>query len=179
VKRFLQDNVKLVIVAVVCLSFGMAAPAVAARTVAFATNAHKVDGKHAVSSAATVDARKGKLVATSFRTGRLPGNIVDTVPNSLKLGGKPAISYIHDVTVVNGAPVTIVGTAGATQFGTASVTCPTGIVLSGNYKQIDGQPSVDVYRTAISADGRTFSADGKNVSGVANRTFSVFAVCAG
>jgi hypothetical protein len=28
-------------------------------------------------------------------------------------------------------------------------------------------------------DGKTFSADGKNVSGVANRTFSVFAVCAG
>lgn len=42
----------------------------------FANNADKVDGKHAVGSGASVNNRKGKLVATNRNTGRLPNNII-------------------------------------------------------------------------------------------------------
>ncbi len=52
-----------------------------------ATNAHKVDGKHAVSSGASVKARKGKLVATNPKTGQLPFNIIAKSPDSNRLGG--------------------------------------------------------------------------------------------
>ena len=52
-----------------------------------ARNAHKVDGKHAVGAAATPKQRKGKLVATSPKTGRLPDNIIATAPDSALLGG--------------------------------------------------------------------------------------------
>lgn len=45
-----------------------------------AKNADKVDGKHAVSAGATVAQRKGKLVATNPKTGRLPHNIVAISP---------------------------------------------------------------------------------------------------
>lgn len=45
-----------------------------------AQNAHKVDGKHAVGAGATVKQRRGKLVATDPKTGRLPRNIVAISP---------------------------------------------------------------------------------------------------
>src|SRR5688572_10474172 len=45
-----------------------------------AKNADKVDGKHAVSAKAPVKQRKGKLVATDSKTGRLPANIVPISP---------------------------------------------------------------------------------------------------
>ena len=45
-----------------------------------AKNADKVDGKHAVSAKAPVKQRKGKLVATDSRTGKLPANIVPISP---------------------------------------------------------------------------------------------------
>lgn len=54
---------------------------------AIVPNADKVDGIDAVKSTATVKARKGKLVATSPKTGRLPNNIIATAPNAAKLGG--------------------------------------------------------------------------------------------
>lgn len=59
----------------------------------FAHNADKVDGKHAVGSGATVSARKGKLVATSAKTGRLPNNIIAQAPNATKLQGKTAAEF--------------------------------------------------------------------------------------
>jgi hypothetical protein len=176
VKRFLKDNAKLIVVAVVCLSFGFATPALAARTVAFAANSHKVDGKHAVSAGASVSARKGKLVATSRRSGRLPSNIIAKAPDSALLGGRPAASYIHDVAVMEG-PRTVL--TRAKRFGRASVTCPTGVVLSGGFKPVGASPRVTPFRTLISADGKTFSADGQKTPGTATATFSVFAVCAG
>jgi hypothetical protein len=45
-----------------------------------AKNADKVDGKHAVGAKVTVDKRKGKLVATDPKTGKLPRNIVAISP---------------------------------------------------------------------------------------------------
>jgi len=45
-----------------------------------ARNADKVDGKHAVSAKAPVKQRKGKLVATDPKTGKLPANIVPISP---------------------------------------------------------------------------------------------------
>jgi hypothetical protein len=52
-----------------------------------AKNAHKVDGKHAVGSGASVQQRKGKLVATNPKTGRLPDNIIASAPDADRLGG--------------------------------------------------------------------------------------------
>ncbi|MGH3011514.1 MAG: hypothetical protein ACRDMY_06710 [Gaiellaceae bacterium] len=53
---------------------GTTGPAVAhgVRHALFAHSADKVDGKHAVASSASVANRRGKLVATSGTTGRLP-----------------------------------------------------------------------------------------------------------
>ncbi|MDP2774034.1 MAG: hypothetical protein Q8O61_10810 [Nocardioides sp.] len=51
-----------------------------------AKNAHKVDGKHAVSAGAPVAKRKGKLVATNA-AGRLPNNIIAKAPDAARLGG--------------------------------------------------------------------------------------------
>jgi hypothetical protein len=45
-----------------------------------AKNADKVDGKHAVAAKAPVKQRKGKLVATDPKTGKLPRNIVAISP---------------------------------------------------------------------------------------------------
>jgi hypothetical protein len=45
-----------------------------------AKNADKVDGKHAVSAKTPVKQRKGKLVATDPKTGKLPANIVPISP---------------------------------------------------------------------------------------------------
>jgi hypothetical protein len=60
----------------VCAVFA-AGPTVAQAAVD-AVNADTVDGKHAVGAGASVSARKGKLVATSGASGRLPSNIIDT-----------------------------------------------------------------------------------------------------
>jgi hypothetical protein len=84
-----RENTKLILVALFCLVVGFGAvPAVAA-----VINADTVDGKSAVGSGATVTQRKGKLVATSPTTGRLPNNIIATAPDSAKLGGAPAAHY--------------------------------------------------------------------------------------
>jgi hypothetical protein len=48
----------------------------------FAHNSDRVDGRHAVGALATTDRRKGKLVATSRRTGLLPNNIIAKAPRS-------------------------------------------------------------------------------------------------
>jgi hypothetical protein len=78
--------------------------------------------------------------------------------------------------LVEGAVATIAAVNG---FGTATVTCPAGErVLSGNYDQIDGVPSITVFRTRIINAGTTFLADGQNTSVATDREFSVFAICA-
>ncbi len=58
-----------------------------------ATNADKVDGKHAVNADATVTARKGKLVATSPTTGRLPNNIIAKAPDADRLDGRDHTAF--------------------------------------------------------------------------------------
>ena len=85
---FTRENLKLSVVAAVCLLIGLGGPAVAAQVRAtFADNAGAVDGFSAVGAGATVTQRKGKLVATNATTGRLPDNIIATAPNAAKLGG--------------------------------------------------------------------------------------------
>jgi hypothetical protein len=71
----------------------MAGPAVARTIADFAENSDKVDGKHAVGSSSTIAARKGKLVATSRKTGRLPNNIIKKAPDAARLGGKRPRAY--------------------------------------------------------------------------------------
>ena len=84
--------------AALIMSAGIAGgPAVAG---AIASNSDKVDGKHAVGSGASINQRKGKLVATSPRTGRLPNNIIGRAPDSARLGGKSA-SYFQKASSVN------------------------------------------------------------------------------
>ena len=50
-------------------------------------NADTVDGRDAVGVNASIDARKGKLVATSPSTGLLPNNIISKAPNADRLDG--------------------------------------------------------------------------------------------
>lgn len=89
---FSRENVKLLAVATVCILVSIGGP-VAARATYDAMNAHKVDGKHAVGAGASIAQRKGKLVATSGTTGRLPNNIIAVAPDSAKLGGKLPAAY--------------------------------------------------------------------------------------
>ena len=56
-------------------------------------NSDTVDGFHAVKAGSTVDQRKGKLVATSPKTGLLPNNIIKTARDSRLLAGKPPSHY--------------------------------------------------------------------------------------
>ena len=110
----------------VVLSFGGGAVAKATYD---ARNAHKVDGKHAVGAHSTIENRKGKLVATDTKTGRLPSDIVTNVGNSARLGGythkqisaiaiPPQGIGVNGVATVglNGAQLTPTGT-GAIRFG--------------------------------------------------------------
>ena len=60
----------------------------------FAHNADKVDGKHAVGASATVQGRKGKLVATSPASGQLPNNIIQQAPDSDLLDGLDSTSFL-------------------------------------------------------------------------------------
>lgn len=80
----LARDLRTVVVAVVAASAVSGPAAVAAVYVA---NADKVDNKHAVGAGATVDSRKGKLVATSPTTGRLPNNIIARAPDADRLDG--------------------------------------------------------------------------------------------
>ena len=57
-------------------------------TAAQGVNADTVDGFHAVGFSAPADKRKGKLVATSPKTGRFPITSIPVVLNSKKLAGK-------------------------------------------------------------------------------------------
>lgn len=75
------------VVVVVASMVAATAPAASAARVD-ASNADRVDGRHAVGAGARVAARKGKLVATNAKTGRLPNNIIARAPNSARLAGR-------------------------------------------------------------------------------------------
>lgn len=83
-------------VALVIATAGVGGPAIAR---AIVPNADKVDGKHAVGSGATVAARKGKLVATSPTTGRLPNNIIAKALDADKLDGIDSGTFATDAEV--------------------------------------------------------------------------------
>jgi hypothetical protein len=115
--------------------------------IAKALNADTVDHKHAVGAGASVKARKGKLVATDKRTGRLPDNIIGTAPKALtakvadsadsaadaaKLAGQPATAYltkaeVNQVVGLGGAPT--LPAAGVTTSSTSVTTTKPGRLL--------------------------------------------------
>jgi len=84
----LNRQISVFLAALLGVLVGSVGPGVA-RAAYDAVNADKVDGKHAVSSGATVNQRKGKLVATSPTTGLLPNNIIAKAPDAAKLNGYP------------------------------------------------------------------------------------------
>ncbi|CAN5735416.1 hypothetical protein BH20ACT23_BH20ACT23_16350 [soil metagenome] len=80
-----KRDLRTVVIAVVAAAVtGLAIPAVSA--VVRATNADKVDGRHAVGSGATQTERARKLVATG-KNGKLPNTIIAKAPNANKLDG--------------------------------------------------------------------------------------------
>jgi len=76
-QRFLREHGKTMVVAMITAAVTASAPTIAATVADYAKNADKVDGKHAVGAGASVENRKGKLVATRGTTGKLPTNILD------------------------------------------------------------------------------------------------------
>jgi hypothetical protein len=92
-------DVKTVVVAMATAAVTAAAPAAASAVVDMARNSDKVDGKHAVAASASVRTRKGKLVATSPTTGRLPNNIIAEAPDAARLAGVPASRYVLGTTL--------------------------------------------------------------------------------
>lgn len=91
---FRRDNVRLVAVATAFAAIGLSAPAVSqdVRT-QLGLNADKVDGKDAVGYSATGSQRKGKLVATHPRTGKLPSGAMAKAPDSSRLAGASSSAY--------------------------------------------------------------------------------------
>lgn len=87
-----RENVKLGVVAVTCIVVSTMGPSFAAGVLA--ANSDKVDGFHAVKSATKIKKRKGKLVATSPRTGRLPNNIIKKAKNADKLDGLDSTAFL-------------------------------------------------------------------------------------
>ena len=68
-----------------------------------AINADKVDGKHAVAAGASSSSRRGKLVATDGKTGRLPNNIIAKAPDADKLDGISSNGFVRDGDAAGGA----------------------------------------------------------------------------
>jgi hypothetical protein len=65
---------------------------------ALGANSDTVDGFDAVKSSTPLKQRKGKLVATSPKNGRLPDNIIAKAPNAAKLAGKPLSYFLSSAT---------------------------------------------------------------------------------
>jgi hypothetical protein len=84
-----RKHLGTIFVAMITAAVTAGAPALAdgVRHALFAHKSDTVDGKDAVSSNATIDARKGRLVATHPTTGLLPNNIIAKAPDAEKLDG--------------------------------------------------------------------------------------------
>ena len=125
--------------------------------------------------------KNGTLVRGDFKKGQVADGARGAQgPQGLRglqgVTGSRGPSGVSGAHVVEG-PSTMIAAVGG--FASATVTCPAGErVLSGNYTQADGIPSILVYRTRINDAGTTFTADGKNDSGAPDRVFSVYALCA-
>jgi hypothetical protein len=114
----LRQHVTVLIAAALGVMIGSVGPGVA-QAAYDAVNADKVDGKHAVGSAATVTQRKGKLVATNPTTGLLPNGIIAKAPDSAKLNG-----FTHEA--LRSIPLSIQGTylGGAANHTASGVSLP-------------------------------------------------------
>ena len=131
----------------------------------FAHNADKVDDKHAVGAGATIDERKGKLVATNA-TGRLPNDIIATAPNADRLDGASSNAFArrNDVATLAGfsevASFTVDAqapppeTVSSISVTTPRASCPSGQVPVFDYVvdatgQIEGP---ETWELSLSAD---------------------------
>lgn len=98
----LKGDLRTVAVSVVAASV-VAGPTAAAAV--YVANADKVDNKHAVGAAAAVDVRKGKLVATSPKTGRLPDDIIGRAPDADRLDGIDSSDVLPGGVLPTGATI--------------------------------------------------------------------------
>ena len=73
---FLRRHLATVVIAMVTAALTVGSTAVAGTIVDYARNAGKVDGIHAVKASTKASKRKGKLVATSAKTGKLPDGVI-------------------------------------------------------------------------------------------------------
>ncbi|MDP3889908.1 hypothetical protein [Nocardioides sp.] len=86
-KRLLsRENIKLFMVATVCLMVAWTGPAFARTVADYAKNSDRVDGKHAVGSGASLKKAKGKLVAHD-KSGRLPAKFIPKVADADRVDG--------------------------------------------------------------------------------------------
>lgn len=127
----LKGDLRTAVVAVVAASV-VAGPAAAAAV--YVANADKVDNKHAVGAGAGADARKGKLVATSPKTGRLPNNIIGLAPDSDRLDGFDSADLLPGQLLPAGATIRgayhLLGRAPGDVYAGASEGISFGYVLS-------------------------------------------------
>ena len=93
----IRRNLQTIVVAVVTAAITSGAPALAhgVNHALFAHEADKVDGKSAVGSGASRNERKGKLVTTNSKTGRLPNNIIRRARDSALLDGMDSLAFLR------------------------------------------------------------------------------------
>lgn len=103
-----MDTSNRISLALSSAAFLVVAVTIGGPAVAAFVNADQVDGKDAVSAGATVQQRRGDLVATNATTGRLPNNIIVQAPDSARLGGKLASTYRDSVIPVSWLPAEFV-----------------------------------------------------------------------
>ncbi len=113
-------SISAVVIAVVTA----AAPGVAQGVLAVAgLNADMVDGRHAVGFGATVDNRRGRLVATNGVTGRLPNDIIAKAPNADKVDGHDA-NGLTRVAMMASSDTLDLGTGEQTYGSPLTITAP-------------------------------------------------------
>lgn len=132
-----------------------AAPTLAA-TVSSALNADKVDGIHATRYTTNTVTRKGKLVATNSR-GKLPNNIINTAPNSSRLGGLRSSAFLRSTATA--ADSSLLDGLDSTSFLRSTATAADSTLLDGldstafvqgtvSTDETAGWPSAKVYDSA-------------------------------
>jgi hypothetical protein len=120
---------------VAVLATGGPAIAHGVRHALFAHNAGKVDGKSAVAASSSVQARKGKLVATSPGSGLLPNNIILQAPDSNLLDGLDSTSFVSGGgTVLRAADEVAPGGSVTltTSLSTITYSCPANLANPGS-----------------------------------------------
>lgn len=155
-RRHLSTVTVAAATAVVTATVITGGPALAASVVAYATNAGAVDGRHAVPANASLAGRRGKLVATGAKSGRLPDDIIARAPDSARLQGTPLSGLAGSAIVAYGSWSP---TGTQTPFcATAAYVPPldsfaTVVVDAEEYT--DGPTSFLAVQAAVSTDGGT------------------------